>query len=157
MGCSQATNEEHLKSVRLPFCFGQTVFHRDWPEMEFFVVGQTVCADHSWSINVSDKGGGGYWIFPAHELKPGFVDDQAAMARWMGCSVETMNMDHDRLHELLADLVDMPSLSLQIARGESLSKEETALASLEEDAVLHLQKYVISRCRQDGSQARPSG
>lgn len=114
--------------------------------MEFKVIGMMLSSDNQWSINVTEHSGG-FWVFPSWELKARIGDEQAAMAKWMGCSVETMNIDHDRLHELLADLVELPSLSLVIARGKRLNEEETALAYLEEDAVLHLQRYLINRIK----------
>jgi hypothetical protein len=132
--------------VRLPFYFGQIVHHKDWPEMDFFVIGMTLTPDNSWSVNVSEHSGG-FWIFPAYELKADLGNEQEAMAKWMGCSVETMNMDHDKLHQMLADLLRLPSLSLIIAKGKRLSQEETALACLEEDAVLHLQRYIVGRAK----------
>lgn len=72
-----------------------------------------------------------------------FEAHQAAMARWMGYpDSEAMNAEHDELHAALARWLDAPSYALREASGDALTREERALASMEEDAVLHLQRYI---------------
>lgn len=138
------------RSVRLPFSFRQRVKHADWPSVDFIVLAQE--ADHtgSWTISVTDTGGGGFWRFPDFELTfADLVDEQVAIAEWMGCSVERMNAHHDQLHAWLSARAGLPSFSLKQSRSEQLTPDEAAIAAAEEDAVLHLQRYlcIIERAR----------
>jgi hypothetical protein len=50
-----------------------------------------------------------------------FDDHQAEMAKWMGCSVERMNADHDRLHLALCRWLGVP-------HTDSGAEEEAVLA-----------------------------
>lgn len=69
-----------------------------------------------------------------------FDAHQAETAKWMGYpSAVEMNRDHDPLHESLCRWLGVPSHSMACARGEP---HDAALASFEEDAVLHLQRFM---------------
>ncbi len=76
--------------------------------------------------------------------KPGQSLDQhqAEMARWMGVSVETMNRAHDPLHRALCAMLDLPSQSMRQAAGEDMTAKDYHLASLEEQAVLNVQRFM---------------
>lgn len=67
---------------------------------------------------------------------------QQSTADWIGCSVEQMNAQHDKLHQALCDWLGIESQALRVARGENLTHEEYCLANYEEDAVLHLQRLM---------------
>lgn len=67
---------------------------------------------------------------------------QAATAEWMGTSVDEMNALHDRLHSALCKWLGVDSYSLRVANGEVLSHAEQPLAWAEEDAALHLRRFV---------------
>jgi hypothetical protein len=132
------------RTARFPFSFGQQVVHPAFP-LPFVVVAQECDKIGDWTISVTDRNGGGWWRYPANELTfRNIVDEQEAMAEWMGCSVERMNVHHDRLHRWIAERVGLPSFSLRRADGEHLSPDENALAAAEEDAVLHVQKYLVA-------------
>ncbi len=71
---------------------------------------------------------------------PHFAARQAATARWMGYpDAAAMNREHDRTHAALCAWVGVPSHSLACARGEP---HDERLAGIEEDAVLHLQRFL---------------
>lgn len=76
--------------------------------------------------------------------KPGQSHDehQSEMAEWMGCSVEEMNLAHDQLHRMLAELSGYTSYAMRQADGLPIAPDEQKLADLEEEAVLHLQRYL---------------
>lgn len=78
---------------------------------------------------------------------------QAEIADWMGYvgtdAVAQMNSHHDRLHEALAQLTGGPSHSLGVARGEVGDHDGWSLGNYEEDAVLHLQRYLVRSARMD--------
>lgn len=132
------------RTARFPFSFGQKVEHPAFT-MPFVVVAQECDKLGDWTIGVTDEQGGGWWRFPANELVfASIVDEQAAMAEWMGCSVEKMNRCHDRLHRWIADRVGHPSYSLLASQGEHLTPEENAVAAVEEESVLHLQRYIVA-------------
>lgn len=133
-----------MRSVRLPFSIGQSVKSSTLPELPLRVLAQEFDGD-SWTISVTDARGGGFWRFPAHELTyADIADEQREIAAWVGCSVEQLNRDHDALHARLASWTALPSQSLRIAAGEALTPDEHRLAALEEDAVLHLQRYLCA-------------
>lgn len=132
------------RSVRFPFSFGQEVEHPAFT-FPFIVVAQECDKFGDWTISVTDRKGGGWWRFPAHEISyASLVDEQTAMAEWMGCSVERMNLHHDRLHNWLSERVGQPSYSLRKAAGEALTPEQNTLAAAEEDAVLYVQRYLCA-------------
>lgn len=67
-------------------------------------------------------------------------EQQAATARWMGYPDATaMNAHHDPLHDALCRWLGVPSHSLRCADGEP---HDGALAAIEEDAVLYLQRLI---------------
>jgi hypothetical protein len=111
--------------------------------MQFRVLTLTLDAEDVWTAGVTDVEGGGRWFFPVSELEPMFYDHQRALAEWMGYpTLRQMNADHDKFHEWLADWMSDSSRSLAVARGEKLSERDYMLACLEEEAVLHLQRFV---------------
>ena len=68
---------------------------------------------------------------------------QAVTARWMGYpDAAAMNAQHDPLHRSLCTWLGVTSHALRDAAGEALTEGERYLAALEEDAVLHLQKFI---------------
>lgn len=67
---------------------------------------------------------------------------QAATAAWMGVDVTTMNLAHDCLHHALCDAFKVPSRAMRQAAGETLDPAEQHLADLEENAVLHVQRWL---------------
>ena len=69
---------------------------------------------------------------------------QEEMAKWLGCSVEQMNAEHDKLHSKLSRWTKEHSYSLELAAGVRLTPQEYTLANLEEDAVLYLQRYLVA-------------
>lgn len=72
-----------------------------------------------------------------------FDQHQEAVARWMGYdSAEEMNLDHDTLHQMVARQFNVYSFALAKSRGGTLDAEQEFLAALEEDAILHLQRYL---------------
>jgi hypothetical protein len=79
---------------------------------------------------------------------------QEEMASWIGCTVEEMNADHDRLHEWLADMTGLHSYSMDVAYEIPLTDEEFQLANYEEDAVLNLQRYLY-QARKNGNPKAP--
>lgn len=69
-------------------------------------------------------------------------DEYRDTAEWLGYGGDTLAMcrDHDPLHALLTDWLGLPaSFSLRVAAGLD---QPNALAGLEEEAVLALQKFV---------------
>lgn len=66
---------------------------------------------------------------------------QQEMADWLGCTVDEMNADHDRLHAALAVWLGFPSMVLRVARGEDA---DHTLANHEENAALYLQRYLCA-------------
>lgn len=72
-----------------------------------------------------------------------FDAHQAEMAEWLGCpTVDEMNATHDHLHADLCQWLGATSFSLLTAQGVELTPERQALASLEEEAVLHVQRWM---------------
>lgn len=62
---------------------------------------------------------------------------------WMGYeTISAMDDHHDPLHQILCDTAGVTSFSLLEARGETLSQREQELAWAEENAVLHLQRWL---------------
>lgn len=79
---------------------------------------------------------------------------KAETAAWMGypaglAGIAEMDRDHDPLHQRLCDWLGIRSTSMMIARGEPVTGAEQRLAGYEEDAVLHLQRF-IQRARNAG-------
>jgi hypothetical protein len=65
------------------------------------------------------------------------------LAAWMKYpTADAMDADHDRLHELLCNLLAVESHSMRKARGEALTQDEEDLAACEEAAVLHVQRWL---------------
>lgn len=65
------------------------------------------------------------------------------LATWMGYNtIEEMDKDHDDLHTRLCEAFDVPSYSMIIANGGTLPHDEYCLANYEEDAVLHVQRWL---------------
>jgi hypothetical protein len=132
------------RAARFPFSFGQRVEHSAFM-LPFIVVAQECDKLGDWTISVTDEKGGGWWRFPANELTfAEIVDEQKAMAEWMGCSVEQMNRHHDRTHAWLAERAGVTSYSLKASEDEHLTPDESAVAAAEEDAVLYLQRYLFA-------------
>lgn len=74
------------------------------------------------------------------------------MAQWMGCSsVEQMDQDHDPLHAELTQWMGATSYSLLVAQGVDLPPPLRRLAELEENAVLHVQRWLqaLKNARED--------
>jgi hypothetical protein len=72
-----------------------------------------------------------------------FDQRQDATAEWMGYpDAAAMNRDHDTLHAELCRWLGVTSHSMRLASGATLTPEESTLAALEEDAVLHLQRFM---------------
>jgi hypothetical protein len=72
-----------------------------------------------------------------------FDRHQAATARWMGYpNAAAMNRDHDALHRALCAWLGVTSHAIRDAAGVPLTREEATLAALEEDAVLHVQRFM---------------
>lgn len=69
---------------------------------------------------------------------------QAETAAWMGYGddVDAMNAAHDPLHASLCAWAGVDSVSLRIARGEAVTAAEQEIAWREEDAVLHVQRWL---------------
>lgn len=138
------------RSFRFPFSFGQKVEHASF-KLPFVVIAQECDKLGDWTISVTDEKGGGWWRFPANELVfASIVDEQAAMAEWMGCTVERMNAHHDNLHHWIAARAGLPSYSLRLSRHETLTPDEHAIAAAEEDAVIYLQRYLFTIERANG-------
>jgi hypothetical protein len=69
--------------------------------------------------------------------------DRTALTEWMKYpSIQEMDADHDRLHELVCDMLAVRSYSLAKRDGATLSQEEEDLAACEEAAILHLQRWL---------------
>ena len=79
---------------------------------------------------------------PRHIPGQTFEEHQRDMADWMGCSVEEMNDFRDGLHAELCQWMGATSYSLLMAQGVELSPSRKALADLEENAVLHTQRWL---------------
>ena len=62
-------------------------------------------------------------------------------AAWMGVSVEVMNRDHEDIHRMMQDVLNVRSHSLRIAAGERINYHDYCLANLEEAAVIAVQRY----------------
>jgi hypothetical protein len=84
-------------------------------------------------------------ILPDAPILPAatFDEQQAATARWLGCSVDEMNRDHDPTHVQLCNAFGFASLSLAPDR----SPDEDRLALLEETAVMHVQRWLVAMRR----------
>ena len=71
-----------------------------------------------------------------------FAQHQDAIARWSGFpDAAAMNAVHDRTHLALCRFFGIRSHALREARGETLTREEQALAAMEEDAVLYALRW----------------
>lgn len=83
-------------------------------------------------------------MIPRRGLGQGFAHHQAQMALWAGYGedVAALNADHDRLHAALCRWLGIDSQSLREAAGEALGPTERLWAALEEDAVLHTQRWL---------------
>lgn len=76
------------------------------------------------------------------------MTDQERTAAWLGYghgaeAASRMNADHDPLHAALCAALGVPSQSLRMAQGETLTRREMDLAAMEEDAVLAVQKLAM--------------
>ena len=79
------------------------------------------------------------------QRRPGqtFAEHQAEMAAWAGYpDAKALNRDHDPLHLALCAWLFVPSHALRSADGEVLTPAERDLASLEEAAVLCVQRFM---------------
>lgn len=73
--------------------------------------------------------------------------DKAQTAAWMGyppgiTGIAAMDAEHDGWHQRLCDWLGIRSTSMMIARGEPTTGPEQRLAGYEEDAVLHVQRFI---------------
>lgn len=70
------------------------------------------------------------------------ITDQHETARQLGYGddVEAMNRDHDQTHGWITMSLGIPSYSLALSRGETLTQKQCELAWAEEAAVLAIQK-----------------
>lgn len=82
-------------------------------------------------------------MIPRQRPGQSLADHQIEMAEWMGTSVADMERCHDPLHRALCGLLGVTSQSLRQADGEMLTGEEQELAGLEEEAVLHCQRWLV--------------
>lgn len=88
---------------------------------------------------------------PIHYPGQTFDEHQQAIADWMGCTVEQMNMTHDAAHRQLCEQFGTgDSLSLRMARGEKLTEAEQRIAGLEENAVLAIQRWLFTAAKELG-------
>jgi hypothetical protein len=71
-----------------------------------------------------------------------FDADQLRTATSMRTTVAHMNALHDNLHYAMGKWLGVNSYSMRVAEGEVLTPPDHALACVEEDAVLAVQKYV---------------
>lgn len=77
---------------------------------------------------------------PQQQPGQSFSDHQAETAAWMGyATADDMNADHDALHAAMCKWLGVPSHSLLQAAGEP---HDAHLAWIEENAVLHLQRFM---------------
>lgn len=74
-----------------------------------------------------------------------FDAHQVAMAEWMGCTVEELNRDHDRIHVALCGWLGITSHSMAHAAGEPF---DPVLSGMEEDAVLATQRLLSHHGRE---------
>lgn len=79
---------------------------------------------------------------PLRRADQSFADHQAEMAAWMGCTVSEMNKAHDGVHWAVERLSGYTSHAMRQAVGTPLTPDEQALADIEEDACLALQRYL---------------
>lgn len=82
-------------------------------------------------------------MIPRHRPEQSFADHQAEVANWLGCSVEAMNADHDLTHLTLCHWLSVTSHAMREAEGANLTPEEAELAAIEEEAVLHVQRFAV--------------
>lgn len=73
--------------------------------------------------------------------------DKATTAKWMGypvglTGIAEMDREHDPLHRRLCEWLGVTSQSMRDAAGEPLSPDQRKLACIEEDAVLHVQRFI---------------
>lgn len=76
--------------------------------------------------------------------RPALHMSKEQTAAWLGYGddVAAMDASHDKLHASLCAWIGRPSLSLRDAQGVPLSDAERTLAAIEEDAVLHVQRFL---------------
>lgn len=101
--------------------------------MRSFRLGSTTVEIHDgWSVT---RFADGEELHALHGEQPG----QAEVAKWLGMSVERMNVTHDIAHSLLCHLLGLPhSGSLRAAATRSKPRD---VDWIEEEAVLALQKF----------------
>lgn len=74
------------------------------------------------------------------------MQTQEQTAEWMGySSIDPMNAEHDDLHRRLCEWLRVPSYSMMVAEGKTLTHEQWMAANYEEDAVLYLQRFIQMR------------
>lgn len=81
---------------------------------------------------------------PSRQPGQSFDAHQAEVAAWLGCTVERMNADHDALHEELCGAFGVESRAMRDARGEVINEADRHIANLEEEAVLHVQRWLVA-------------
>lgn len=81
-------------------------------------------------------------MIPTQASGQSFEAHQAEMAVWLGCDVDTMNSLHDPLHVALCRWLGVESYAMREAGGAKLGHWEACLASLEEEAVLCVQRFM---------------
>lgn len=69
-------------------------------------------------------------------------DHQTEVAAWLGTDIATMNRNHDPLHLALCAWLGIESQAMRHGLGQHLGPQEHALAALEEEAVLHVQRLI---------------
>lgn len=81
-------------------------------------------------------------MIPRQRPGQSFEAHQDEMAAWSGYpDRDTLNRDHDSLHKALCRWLGVDSQALREGAGEPLSEPEMVLAGMEEEAVLHVQRW----------------
>jgi hypothetical protein len=82
-------------------------------------------------------------VIPQRQPGEAFDAHQAVMAKWAGYpDAASLNADHDRLHRAVCNWLGVESRAMMIAAGCCLGAADRDLAVLEEQAVLHLQRFM---------------
>jgi hypothetical protein len=95
-------------------------------------------------------------MIPERREEQSFEQHQTEMAAWCGYDdAAAMNADHDGLHRSLCGFLGVTSLSMCAAAGKRLTGEEKAMADLEEDAVLYVQRFMRHARKRQSAARRP--